>query len=820
MVQAGLFEQIESDEANSTKGNQEIASRESSRENSIAACLGERSTRTRSDVRRDLHAENGFISMGCAQRSGAIRRGEAPYVRETADLVQMSIEHNYSIPFISSLALREKQIQQNYRPIIAVHKWFARRPGTLFRGLLLSEFGGRPVEETYYKASSFAGLTVADPFMGGGTPLLEANRMGCNVIGMDINPMAAWVVHEEIDSIDLKAYGKNAEDLLDYLSSEIGRLYKTTCPITGCKDADVKYFLWVKTGTCIACLKKYDLFPSYIVAENARHTSYVLVCGSCGDLNEVADPSNPGACGCGSALSLEGPVRRNKCACPHCGHINNAPLHGDGPPSHRLFAIEYYNFGLRDRPGRLFKKPDREDIARVEEADALWRDIKPRFVPEDEIPAGDESSRLHRWGYEKFRELFNVRQLLGLETSARFISLVKDLRLKRALSTNLSDLLRYQNMLCRYDTMALKSLDVFSIHGFPVGYVQVESNILGFRNGNALPVGSGGWVNIISKYTKAKRYCTEPFEVAFEGKRKITVPMRGEWIGEKNPDYPDAHERLIDIRCASATTAELLPSSLDAVFTDPPYYGMVQYGELMHFCYIWLRKLMGGEFPGLAKESTRNADELTVNNSADRDLAHFAEGLATVYTLMARALKPGAPLAFTYHHNRKEAYLAVGMAILDSGLTCSASLPCPAEMSGSIHIHGTGSSIVDSVFVCRDRGTTPRSWLFEDAASLAGIVAGELDMLRSAGMKPTSGDIRCIAFGHITRMSIWRLRPSWNPGLPTEKKLAIFRETMDELATVETVLKQLEGIPVPQPEMRCGLFALPESMELADAVAF
>jgi hypothetical protein len=67
----------------------------------------------------------------------------------------MSIEKHYSITFIASLALREKQIQQNYRPIIAVHKWFARRPGTLCRGLLLSEFGNRPVEETYYHYQAF-----------------------------------------------------------------------------------------------------------------------------------------------------------------------------------------------------------------------------------------------------------------------------------------------------------------------------------------------------------------------------------------------------------------------------------------------------------------------------------------------------------------------------------------------------------------------------------------------------------------------------------------------------------------------------------------
>jgi adenine-specific DNA methylase len=114
----------------------------------------------------------------------------------------MSIEKNYNIRFIASLALREKQIQQNYRPIIAVHKWFARRPGTLFRGLLLSEFGSEPVEDTFYRSNSFEGITVADPFMGGGTPLLEANRIGCNVMGTDINPMAAWIVHEEIDAID------------------------------------------------------------------------------------------------------------------------------------------------------------------------------------------------------------------------------------------------------------------------------------------------------------------------------------------------------------------------------------------------------------------------------------------------------------------------------------------------------------------------------------------------------------------------------------------------------------------------------------------
>src|SRR5882672_8363318 len=104
--------------------------------------------------------------------------------------------------------------------------------------------------------------------------------------------------------------------------------------------------------------------------------------------------------------------------------------------------------------------------------------------------------------------MFNTRQLLGLELACRLISRQKDTRIADALATNLSDLLRYQNMLCRYDTMALKSLDIFSVHGFPVGLVQCESNLLGIVDrSKGTNIGSGGWTNIIEKYAKAKTYC-------------------------------------------------------------------------------------------------------------------------------------------------------------------------------------------------------------------------------------------------------------------------------------------------------------------------
>ncbi len=77
----------------------------------------------------------------------------------------MSIEKNFDIPFVADLALLEKQIQQNYRPVIAIHKWFARRPGTLFRALLLSEFVQSPLIESFFRSNNFKGVCIADPFM-------------------------------------------------------------------------------------------------------------------------------------------------------------------------------------------------------------------------------------------------------------------------------------------------------------------------------------------------------------------------------------------------------------------------------------------------------------------------------------------------------------------------------------------------------------------------------------------------------------------------------------------------------------------------------
>ena len=705
----------------------------------------------------------------------------------------MSIEKNFDIPFVAAMALREKQIQQNYRPIIGVHKWFARRPGTLFRSLILAEFVDAPLQQCFFQANDLAGVRVADPFMGGGTPLIEANRVGCDVRGLDINPMSTWIVRQEIEHLDVPAYQQAAYSLLNALRAEMDGLYRTSCPIYGDDEVPVKCFLWVKVMDCSACGAPIDLFPGYVLAENKRHPLNVLVCPDCGDLNEVEDRKAPGHCrSCGAQLSQAGPARRGRCPCRQCGQVNAYPGASGQPLRHRLFALEYFNRQRKaTHPGRFFKKADAADLERAEAAAQRWRGLAPQFVPDEEIPHGDETRRLHRWGHRLWRDLFNPRQLLGLELSCRLIAGVGDERIRAALATNLSDLLRYQNSLCRYHAGALKCLDVFSVHGFPVGLIACESNLLGIVDGAGANVGSGGWGNVIAKFVKAKRFCDAPFEIVRNGSKNKRIHIAGERVGATL----NGRRRAIDLACGSAMSMDLQEDGLDAVFTDPPYFGNVQYAELMDFCHVWLRRLMGVQALGFDRATTRSSDELTGNGTQQRGLNHFAEGLAKAWSQMARGLKPGAPLAFTYHHNQLSAYHAVGMAVLDAGLVCSASLPCPAEMSGSIHIHGTKSSIVDSIFVCRSAGAVPQRWLCDTASQLVALVADELADLEEAGRKPSLGDTRCVLFGHLTRLAIWRLRETWDAEAATQVKLESFAEAAAALGDPEALAEAAWAAP-------------------------
>lgn len=129
------------------------------------------------------------------------------------------------------------------KPIYQMSKWWARRRSSVFRSMLIAAATKAPADEqhaaktvwdSYYanhqKRGSFKDVKVAEIFMGGGTTIVEGTRLGMQMVGNDLNPVAWLVVKNELAQVKRK----ELEDLLaaieDDVKSEIMPYYATTCP--------------------------------------------------------------------------------------------------------------------------------------------------------------------------------------------------------------------------------------------------------------------------------------------------------------------------------------------------------------------------------------------------------------------------------------------------------------------------------------------------------------------------------------------------------------------------------------------------------------
>ena len=94
------------------------------------------------------------------------------------------------------------------RPIYQIHKWFARRLGCSFRALLIGAVETPTADfwKAYYGSASLRGLTVLDPFVGGGTSVVEAARLGASAIGVDVDPIACAVTTAELAAASLEGF--------------------------------------------------------------------------------------------------------------------------------------------------------------------------------------------------------------------------------------------------------------------------------------------------------------------------------------------------------------------------------------------------------------------------------------------------------------------------------------------------------------------------------------------------------------------------------------------------------------------------------------
>ncbi|MEW5799665.1 MAG: DNA methyltransferase [Bacteroidota bacterium] len=210
--------------------------------------------------------------------------------------MKRAIEEYFPIVEINRLAVPERNA---FKPIYQMHKWFARRSSSVFRAILLGALkpAGTDIMKEFYKDHTndpdTKGKVILDPFMGGGTTVVEALRLGCKVIGIDLNPVAWFIVKTEVEPVDINelktAFERLANRTVEWsgkpLKETLLDLYKTECPGCGNKDADIIYTFWVKSAPCTTatCKAFTPLFSDYIIAQKKPSIRYLpdVTCPNC-----------------------------------------------------------------------------------------------------------------------------------------------------------------------------------------------------------------------------------------------------------------------------------------------------------------------------------------------------------------------------------------------------------------------------------------------------------------------------------------------------------------------------------------------------------
>ena len=211
--------------------------------------------------------------------------------------IRKAIEESFPVVEINRLAIPERNA---FKPIYQMHKWFARRASCVFRAILLSAMkpAGTDIMAEFYNDHTHdpdtKGVNILDPFMGGGTTIVEALRLGCHVTGIDLSPVAWFIVKTEVEPVDideLQAAFKRLEERLTLsgksVKEELLSHYKTECPCCGAgrEEADIIYTFWVKSAICTnpTCKKEVPLFPNYIIAKKSPSVRYVpdYQCSKC-----------------------------------------------------------------------------------------------------------------------------------------------------------------------------------------------------------------------------------------------------------------------------------------------------------------------------------------------------------------------------------------------------------------------------------------------------------------------------------------------------------------------------------------------------------
>lgn len=615
-----------------------------------------------------------------------------------------------------------------------IHKWFAPMPLPAWRALLFAALiddpeddNGRvalldlikqlvkngadlPDEEVLDEAKALLanqfpdGMpNVLDPFCGGGSTLVEAQRLGIPAQGSDLNPVPTLItrtissvlprVQEEpplhatsADSLTLfsassgSGYEGLISDVSHYAAKVRERAWEQLSPYYPVQAGEIPVaWIWARTARCPnpACGIETVLTTSWWISKKKNALAWVepkVVDGRV-VLTVVSDRR------AGSAPESPKTGRGASFQCVSCrGVVDEKSLMKQGAEGSlglRLMAV------AAERDGRrIYREPT------AEEQDAPLSAPTVDDLPELRLPDIPRWFSGPRFGFNSQADLYTSRQLLTLAVFTDLVSEVHEEVLSdggskaRAdaittlLALSVGKMAQVASTLAiwRHQPMA-KAEAALSSHSLPMMWDFPDVNVFGESVGD--------WRGLVKTTLRAL----------------ALLPKRAE----------PATVTRVDAREARLPKAGL-------VATDPPYFDTIGYADISDYFYLWHRRALRGVYPDLyGTLATPKAGELTAvpahhGNDKIRARDYFVDGFTETFGNLRESVAKDLPMLIVYASKEQKGgkeeetrWSSILTAIVNAELEITGTWPVRGTTEARMISAGTNAVASYIVMVCRPR---------------------------------------------------------------------------------------------------------------------
>ncbi len=627
---------------------------------------------------------------------------------------------------------------------------------------------------------------IYDPFCGGGSIPLEAQRLGLRAIGTDLNPVAVLItkalielppqfahrppVNPEADPMgmvagkgknakrtpwrgaaglaaDLRYYGRQMRELA---WAKIGHLYPPAQRPDG-GAATVIAWLWARTIPCAnpACGIPMPLLKTFQVSKKAGNQHWIKpVVDTAAKSVSFLVQNHP------RGVPAGGNIDRNGATCVACGNTAVLEYVREQSRAGKLGEVMTCIVAEGDRK-RLFLSPTDEQIQAASFAKPEWR-------PSGRILEDAMSFRVQGYGIAEWQELFTERQLTGLTTFSDVLSEVGEQIVADGAEKEYADAVRTYLALAigrNADSCSKcatwQSVGDFVAHAFSR---QAIPMIWDFAESNPFSSSSQNWMNHIVWIAEAVEY----------------LPA------DTNPGATYQADAAVTIHADSGPV----------IVTDPPYYDNIGYAELSDYFYVWLRPLLREIYPDLFSGILVPIQEemIAAPRFGPESRQRFEDLLNQTLRLIREKCSPDFPSSIFYaykqHEEEREGRISTGWetmltAVVNAGFQVVGTWPMRTERAARSNALSTNSLASSVVLVCRPRPeNAPPALLQQFRLDLEREVPAVLAQLtRESHIAPV--DLRQAAIG---------------PGMAVYSRYGLVRTPAGEPVTVRQALAAINEV--------------------------